>query len=270
MKQVCKLLTLLIIILTTVFASVQEAKAEGAIFLIDRTGSMNTERVVTGNTRCEDARTVATVDVNSFFNMFPTGQGAVWTFADDGWINVTGGFVDSATCINAVNGLAPNGCAGLSPLAEAMCGAADALIANFPTSSRFLYVSSDGGENNSDGQCAGPDATGRPYPPDSWQAKVIEKMLITGTVNVRYWGALAKSSNPYDSETGLPNTSQVSDKDFFSDLADTTGGSFTYYYDDHIKPSLPTLTQWGVIILLALMLLSGIIIIRRRKALVRS
>ncbi len=265
-----KLTLMVLIAALIVLGSVQQVNAQGAIFLIDRTGSMDAERV-SGNTRCEDARTVAITDVKSHFSLYPTGLGAVWTFADNGWVNETGGFVGRAACSTAVVNLSPDGCGGSTPLAESMCGAADALLAFFPPpQQRILYVSSDGEENNSDGECDGDDAAAKPYPPDSWQGKVIAKLMSTGTVNVRYWGSVSKSGSAYDPETGVTRMPAVPDAEFFEDLADTTGGGYSYIDDadhDWDPPSgVPTLSQWGVLALLVLLLVSGGMIMYRKRS----
>ncbi len=268
MKQT-KIPMLAFLSILIVLSSVQSADAQGAIFLIDRTGSM-VETRVSGNSRCADARTVAITDVKSHFSLYPTGLGAVWTFAGTDWTNETGGFVGRAACSAAVVNLAPEGCGGSTPLAESICGAADALVAFFPPpQQRILYVSSDGEENSSDGECYGDDAAAKPYPADSWQGKVIAKLMATGTVNVRYWGSVSKSGSSYDPETGVTRLPAISDAVFFEDLADTTGGDYNYIADSdpHWNPSsgVPTLSQWSILVLLLLLVSSGAIVFHRRR-----
>ncbi|MCP4685017.1 MAG: VWA domain-containing protein [bacterium] len=264
-----KILILAFLPVLIILGSVELADAQGAIFLIDRTGSMGEPRV-SGNSRCADARTVAITDVKSHFSLYPTGLGAVWTFAGEGWFNETGGFVGRAACSAAVVNLTPEGCSGSTPLAESMCGAADALVAFFPPpQQRILYVSSDGEENSSDGECDGDDAAAKPYPADSWQGKVIAKLMATGTVNVRYWGSVSKSGSSYDPETGVTRMPAISDAEFFKDVADTTGGGYSYIDDGdpHWNPAtgVPTLSQWSVLLLLLLLVASGAIVFHRRR-----
>jgi hypothetical protein len=109
-----------------------------------------------------------------------------------------------------------------------MCAAADALAAipGTTTTDRILAVSSDGGENTSGGQCAGPSsAGGPPYDPGSWQQKVSDKLAVTTVTSIRYWGALALRSAPeIDPETQMLRGAGVSDVEFFQDVA--TGDRF--------------------------------------------
>ena len=157
-----KLCLLVWVALTMALPLAEMHAAPGAIVLIDRTGSMSAIRPVTGNSRCADARTTASVDINDFFANHPGGSLAVWTFAGATNIDVTAGFVGQAAALAAVAALTPEGRGGMTPLADALCDAGDALTVAFPADDRILYVSSDGGENNSSGACAGPHAAYRP------------------------------------------------------------------------------------------------------------
>lgn len=266
------LYNVLILLLILLVAPLEAIYAEaGGIILIDRTGSMTVIRPVTGNTRCADARTTASVDVNAFFGEYgeyPNARVAVWTFAGTGYIDVTGGFTDKASALAAIQGLNPEGCDGLTPLADAMCWAADALSAAFPEGTRILYVSSDGGENNSSGECSGYDGLVEPWPDGSWQRNVLDKFCDNAIVNVRYWGSLEKDVSAYDLETDAP-TSTSADDLFFSDLAYCTGGTYIYH-DDGEEPGpallVPSLTEWGLLILILLLLGLGVYVAYRRRA----
>ena len=58
---------------------------------------MQTIRCATGNTRCFDALETAKMDVDQFFATHSAGSSlAVWTFANAGPVNLTGGFVSDA------------------------------------------------------------------------------------------------------------------------------------------------------------------------------
>lgn len=220
------------------------------LVLLDRTGSMTAIREETGNTRCHDALETAKEDVGGF-----TGEAvAVWTFQQTEPTDRTGGFVDKTTALAALNALDGNSCTGMTPLAESMCEAVDALVGEFPDAEPgqlVLAVSSDGEENNSDGECAGdrdllPPYGGSDYGeqcgefnPDSWQEKVCDKVVGNAVVLARHWGALggARSTTAMDPETGEARTRSVSDWVFFQNLAETTGGAYTFM-DDGAPPSV--------------------------------
>ncbi len=259
-----KLILMLSLVTLVVLGSVELAGAQSAIILVDRTGSMNVEFPSTDKWRCVAAVDTALVDVLLFFTAHPAGSAAVWTFTDGSWIDRTGGFVGQMACIDAVVSLYDESCDGGTPLAESMCAAADELFLR--SEPRILYVSSDGGENQSSGECAGDSALVLPYPPDTWQGKVIAKLKATGTVNVRYWGALEKSGGIYDMETGETHMPGISDAQFFRDLAHQTGGSYVNMEHRGPPPGVPSLSQWGVLVLLVLLLVSGGMIMYRKRS----
>jgi hypothetical protein len=215
------------------------------LVLLDRTGSMNAIRLSTGNSRCFDALQRAKDDVEEFFAQNPNGKVAVWTFRRTGPTAWTNGFVNKATALAALNSPGVADCSDLTPLAESMCSAVDALAAGIPVplpEELILAVSSDGEENNSLGECFGPNSGGGTecgqYDAGSWQQLVCEKVMGHSVVMARYWGALqfARSAN-MDDETGELRGASVSDAVFFANLAAVTGGTYRFMDD---APSLPT------------------------------
>jgi hypothetical protein len=242
------------------------------LVLLDRTGSMQITRPGTGNSRCRDAWELAKADVLDFATRNPGAAIAVWTFAttvDD----LTGGFVDAPTAFAALTALDPEGCSGTTPLAQAMCEASDAMVAAFPDlspASRTLAVSSDGGENASSGDCAGPSsASPPPYDPGSWQRKVTDKLVGQNVTQTRFWGTV--NLRGVDPETGQPLSGGVSDEEFFRHLAEVTGGTFEDIRDDEPLPGdgtieeIPTLAPWGLAAIASLLLLGGLFLLRQRR-----
>jgi Mg-chelatase subunit ChlD len=163
------------------------------IILVDTTNSMNSIRPSTGNTRCEDAKTMARGMINDFFD--PTqydGDGiAIWGFTNDPSASddvqpiITGYYNDALSAKNAVNTLS---CQGSSPLADALCKGVNGDGETFTINPMldYLFILTDGVETNSDGACAGP--SGSPTTTGTWQYNVLQAMLNTGIrVDTRYW-----------------------------------------------------------------------------------
>ena len=196
------------------------------LVLLDRTGSMSIIRPGTGNSRCADALELAKQDVTAFATNHLGSFVAVWTFAGDRPTDLAGGFVDPAIALAALNALGPDDCTGSTPLAEAMCDAADAMsMLGTAVTDKRLAVSSDGGENNSSGDCAGPSSNaGPPWDPGSWQDRVQMRFDGLGIVQARFWGSVV--FNGVDIETGEEPEGGVPDSLFFEYLANITGGVF--------------------------------------------
>ena len=196
--------------------------------VLDRTGSMMTGYSGNPNqTRCEVALANVKIDVNSFFIKYPAGLMKVWTFADSAPTDLTGAYVGKASAMSVLNPLSPTGCTGLTPLADAICDAAN----DFPGGgghTREMHVGSDGGENNSSGPCSGPDSQSEdiPYDYGSWQYKAWTTCTGRAIFNIRYWFDAAKSDG-IDTETGKPRgKGGLSDEKFFQDMANETGGEY--------------------------------------------
>ncbi|MCG8408982.1 MAG: VWA domain-containing protein [Phycisphaerales bacterium] len=219
------------------------ASRRNMLVLLDRTGSM-VEMRSTNNTRCEDALETAMDDVRDFFIANPFGSVSVWTFTGTGPTDLTGGFVNEAAAVAALNTLTPDDCSGATPLAEAICAASDAITAAFPLAApgdRVLAISSDGGENNSTGQCAGPDSvSGPPYDAGSWQRLVSDKLAAQNVTLVRQWGALARAGLSGDGDAAEFRAGTVSDETFFQDIATSSGGS--YVFIDDSNTAIPPVT----------------------------
>jgi hypothetical protein len=209
--------------------------ATRAVLLLDRSSSMNELRA-TGNTRCADALAQAKLDVRTFFTLNPevSGSGmAVWTFSGAGVIPRSGdGFVGQAAAVAILDGMLPTGCTGTTPLADALCTTGDWLVAAVPggpVSDRELWISTDGGENGSTGECSGADSVQEggcgAYAAGSWQDAVCEKLQGQAVVNARFWEAVGESGR--DRETQAPLHVAASDSVFFESLAQTTGGTYT-------------------------------------------
>ena len=236
-------------------AALAGCSSAATVIVIDRSGSMQAVRG-TGNTRCHDAVATARLDIEQFFADFPESQGsqaAVFTFQGTTYTDLTGGFVDQAAALAAVDSLNPEGCQQTTPLADALCGAAD-LLANAGVSKRFIAISSDGNENTSSGPCAGP-ASGSdqaPYDSGSWHNKVYDKIVNqNGIVISRFWTSI--NLNPVPSENGEAKGEESVDQerggqeapsiiDFLAALAAATGGNATVIDDDDTvlpPPSFP-------------------------------
>lgn len=245
--------------------------AFGADYLavvLDRTGSMQAIRA-NGHTRCEDALAYAKSDLKAFFARCPTGLAKVWSFRiPPGIQDLTGGYVNQAAAMAAMNGLSPTGCTGMTPLADAICTAAD----DFPggLNYREMALSTDGGENSSVCQCSGPHSQSGPPPPGnydagSWQKKAWDTCLNNVVVNARDWFDPG-GERGVDVETGeTRGRGDVSDRVFFEDVADSTGGEYIPMPDDH--QGVPTLSEWGMIIFTTLIIgIGAMTLVRRRMA----
>lgn len=210
------------------------------LVLLDRTGSMNAIREKTQQTRCHDALETAKSDVEDFFTANPEGELAVWMFRRPEPTPLTIGFVDRDTAMAALEDPVLATCGRHTPLAESMCAAVDALIEGVPNAlpdELILAVSSDGVENDSDGECFGPSsAVGSEcgqYSAGAWQQLVCDKVLGHSVVMARYWGAFATvtAGGGSDTETGGVAGAGVSDYVFFKNLAESSGGKFVFLDD---------------------------------------
>lgn len=257
-----------------------------AVVLLDRTGSMQALRA-SGVTRCSDALTMARLDVESFFVRHPEATGsslAVWVFGND-VVNLSGGFVDQASALAVLDELDPEGCTGTTPLADALCEASDALVQTFPNAQReelFMAVSSDGGENDSSGACAGPDSEAEtpPYSDGSWQNNVFAKLTAQNIIDIRFWDDFASvtRSTPVTREGKRSRVANkaVSDTSFFRTLAGATGGSFTLVNDNVARlpvpffqvqtpVAIPTLSLGSMVLLLSMLGISALVAMRRQR-----
>ena len=229
--------------------------------VIDRTGSMTVGS--TSVDRCTAAEQRAISTIQDFQNRHPSGRVMVMTFAGNSSNTLTSGYVAPADAINAVNSAGP--CSGLTPLADAICTAIDSLEQNAaPGTIKELAFLTDGGENNSFGVCSGPSSVSStaPYDPGSWHANVRNRALAGDvTVTVDYYGSTVRT---IDIETGEQIRALVLDTDFFEELANATGGVYTFFDDSEL--AVPTLQEW-VLILFVISLCALALAFRRRSRL---
>ncbi|MEO0479529.1 MAG: hypothetical protein AAF196_08625 [Planctomycetota bacterium] len=153
-------------------AASAHAQTPRAVFLLDRSGSM----VLGGSpNRCEASAEACRNDVSAFFaafpngevtirefnSAFPTGSRAVPGFPEWQSVATSGSLANVVVdCHETVDSSVD--CSGATPLADAICDSASALLIRgiiSPSAECFFYVYSDGGENSSAGACSGGDAT---------------------------------------------------------------------------------------------------------------
>ncbi|MEO0479530.1 MAG: hypothetical protein AAF196_08630 [Planctomycetota bacterium] len=157
-------------ILTT--AAAVEAQTPRAVFLLDRSGSMT---LGGAPNRCDASAIACQGDISAFFSAFPNGEISVREFNDviptgsravpgfNEWMSASSEGSLASAVTNGQNAVSASVmCAGLTPLADAICDSASALLIRGiidPSAECFFYVYSDGGENNSMGACSGEYAT---------------------------------------------------------------------------------------------------------------
>jgi len=186
--------------------------------------------------------------------------------------SVNSGFVDKDSAENAIDCLTgapagscsstPDGGApffvrGATPLARAMCEVVN-IFAPFGADGKFLQVSSDGEDNSTtSAPCAGPtgifDAAADTYnPADSWQNQIIATFTNKGISShadlFEICNLPLRSSAAPDPEgrltpearafaaTASATTGLTPLEQFFTLLAQTTGGSLTIVHDDEPLP----------------------------------
>lgn len=207
------------------------------LILIDRTGSMSAIRPSTGHSRCADALAQAHTQLSDFATK-GVNSFAVWTFAGTSVTRLTAGYVSQALASTAIDTLTPDGCLPDTPLAYAMCAAAQDLGQTRSSSSEvaWLGVSTDGGENNSAGSpllaigntnCSG--STGDITTPGTWENNVDNYIKTTiGNIKVdnTYWiNPALLTSLRTAGMAGCSGDTQCDDE-FFSALSNITGGNY--------------------------------------------
>lgn len=205
--------------------------------LIDRSGSMNTVRTVTNNTRCVDAFRQAKIELDALFNVHGRTHVAVWSFAGTTVTKHTIGYVNQATALAAINSAEASGCTnGITPLADAMCWAIDDLSSQEPGQTTNLYIATDGYENSSTEECAG--SSGDLTVAGTWQHKVYtkanNKLVKTST---SYWVSstdleLQAGDTQSATLTTCSTTAACEDK-LFSSLATMSGGEYRRAKDNN-------------------------------------
>ncbi|MFY1828260.1 dockerin type I domain-containing protein [Myxococcus fulvus] len=213
---------------------------EHVIILLDRSGSMKATRA-SGEMRFTEAVTRGR-DFVLTPNLLPR-RFAVWTFEGASYFREQD-FMDPASTVTTLNNLSTG--LGATPLALAVCDAADALLQFEPgvDARKVIRLISDGGENSTPetAPCFGPPST-TPYPEleeGSWQWKV-RNMLKTGD-------PLRDSPNPFqlvfDADVFFNHLTVASldtspEQSFFTlikGLAKDSGGRYTPIEDSRPLP----------------------------------
>jgi hypothetical protein len=201
------------------------------LVLIDTTGSMAVSRIDT-STRLEAAEKLAKGHILSEARTAAGLAGvAIYTFYGTGIEAKTLGFIDPVTASNTIDTLVLG--SGLSPVAGSMCDAIDTLVASGDaTITKMLEIYIDGGENNTPSShfCYGPSSNGdfSPFDIGSWQNKVLTRAINSGVqISITLF-------------TYTPSA-LLSDPNFFSTLALSTGGQFRLVFDDGPLPAFADL-----------------------------
>lgn len=175
---------------------------------------------------------------NGIVEVFPTDPGRDQP-GSPGWYTAT-------AARHAITALAPPD--GSTPLAYSLCKAGDAFLGlNNPDTIRDLQTFTDGGENNSSSIPA-PNCY---FDDPDWQTAVLHHLLNVDGVPVTSSTTLftnvaspmvvrSAATNPESAELALLGRSSVapllSDADFFRDLANATGGTFSIFADNQHVP----------------------------------
>jgi len=197
------------------------------IILLDRTGSMNVTPPDYDATLCSESFTAAFTEATVYGLTNPAGLISPWVFSGASPTQLDG-FVSPAAAQAAL--LGEGACGGATPLAESVCAAIDELLYGScpgPGEELRLFLLTDGRENNSSGECAGPPADPPLFPGDydlgSWHRNVYDAVLASGVqVDVWYW-----EDGPIPA---MPGHGQdvATDREFFEDLTEATGGYLVY------------------------------------------
>lgn len=229
------------------------AQMNRAIFMLDRSGSMNTLTNSGSSTRCADSLAACLDEIEVFFDTYGVFAEAMVVEFDSGsnyyrslgpLASLPDWLTTKADALTAAN-LSVT-CGPATRLADALCQMVTdmeaRIVANpgfFCTS--YFYVYSDGGENASTGTCSGItdldlthrcpcDTTwsGSPYTTGSWQEKACSR--ICGMTGCFLHGVLnARKFNDFSTDT--PSLSEQRVFALLDSLAAQTGGS-SYEVDD--------------------------------------
>jgi len=276
------------VLVVCVGLSTQEAIGEKPLVVVlDISGSMMApHEYYPVKTRCQVNLEIARDYVEDHFSTY-SGQSpscAVITFGG----NCGGGigiqyrtnplFTNEVTALGVIDGfLMGEGevCQDVcgSPLAEAMCVATD-LFPLEEQENKKMFLGTDGAETNSEGECAGPDSLSdeAPYDEGSWPNKVHNK--VEGQVEIDSWlfSGFEEQLRGFGKETGETLQGGLEMSKFFSDIAQLTGGTYTPMPDDPpptttttTTTGVPTLTEWGLIIFITVVMGIGVLVLRRRR-----
>jgi hypothetical protein len=190
------------------------------------------------NLRLEAAKKYAVERVRQILQD-PDDSIAFATFAGTpGWMNLVLRFDwtrDEDSLVTAIEGV--DGAICFAPIADATCAAVDKILNDVPippytNQSRRLLLLTRGVENGSFGSCSGPSDPAPNPPwcdnPNSWQCKVLTRLVDSLVVDVGYFGSIFDeiplTASAEEREHALRGG--AADSLFFACLAETTGGSF--------------------------------------------
>jgi len=215
--------------------------------VIDRTGSMIATRSSTGNTRYQDAITQAQSDLAKAMTEAVNNGGnlkvSVALFESSAGFEIRMGFENPDVAMAELEALKLMSPGYQTPLADALCFAADELFAQSPSDpyKRVIGFYTDLNENASSGECSGLD----------WTNKVIQKffsgfpapvfnvtMFATDddlTVSTSAMNILNTSSLGVINKAAVP-TSIKDEVTFMKALSQYTGGSAVGYADTKSAP----------------------------------
>ena len=199
------------------------------LMVIDTSGSMGSNNSL----RLNAAKEHATQRVNEILQD-PDDMIALATFGHDQPLNVHMGWTRNGPALIAdIAGIQAGASGVLTPLADAACSAATKLMDDVPVPphpihARRLFLLTDGGENNSDGECSGPadPASNPPWCNDlnSWHCLAWTKLVGNMIVDIGYFGDLGPVKEGLEGIDDI--ASKGEDEDFLKDLADSTGGGW--------------------------------------------
>ncbi len=173
MNRITRTLTLAAAVAASIGAGTGQAHAgEHVVVILDVTGSM-TLSSIPGMTRLD----VAKERISTFLDTVPgtPTEYSLWFFEGSGYTPIYD-FADHATAAQVKAAVLAATTGGVTPLAQTVCAAVDELVNYLPSEyhTKRIYLATDGEENASIGECAGPSSATL-YPnltSGSWQWKV--------------------------------------------------------------------------------------------------
>lgn len=254
--------------------------SHAAVFLIDRSGSMNQTRW-TGNSRFYDARESAKDDVDALFDLDAASVVRIGYYSCSG-IEFSAPMTDASSAKAAIDAITfPY---GKSPLADAMCAATQEL-ASMSGAPKYLYTYTDGDENFSQGGASDtctacidyfpyPDWPEDCVPPGNEPYWCSEAQLCISDCLLSYPEAyyFEYFGFEYDKKGGMqPGLAGDAPRGYnpshllLEYLAQESGGTIVLMPDNENPESVPALGWFGGGILVLFMALSTVWIVHRRS-----